>query len=169
MLLMLLNRWLEDTRVAQLMNFVNPGNAGTSFRQIKYLKSGVKLLSCNIFHPLFHTQAAHVKDKGQDVPKQQIRRCSGESAEIRTDHGGQQSQREPAASSSFPQKVESPRVPTAQRGKSHQAPTGDTQTSKFTMTSTNTALLISTKSWSGLGSSIFLLSLVRTSTALPLC
>ncbi|TKS81577.1 hypothetical protein D9C73_015682 [Collichthys lucidus] len=61
------------------------------------------------------SQAA--KDQRQDVPKQQIRRHSGEGAEIRTEQGGQQTQnqedQEPATSSLFsPQQVESPPVPT---------------------------------------------------------
>ncbi|XP_059208116.1 organic cation/carnitine transporter 2-like [Centropristis striata] len=49
---------------------------------------------------------------------------------IRTDHGGQQSLREPtASSSSSPQKMESPPAPTAQRGESHRVTAGDTQPS----------------------------------------
>ena len=71
-------------------------------------RSGAQLLSNNIFYLLCHKLAAPVKDKtGQDVPKQQITECSGESAE-----------KDPAMSS-----------PPCQRGESSPATTGDTQPS----------------------------------------
>uniref|UniRef100_A0A0F8ASY6 Uncharacterized protein n=1 Tax=Larimichthys crocea TaxID=215358 RepID=A0A0F8ASY6_LARCR len=102
--LMMLNRWLKDTCATQSINFIDNFNIFWERRHLFKAhgfclnKSGVQLLSSNIFYFLRQTPAATSKDQRQDNPKQQIRRRSGEGAEIRTEQGGQQTQKEPATS-----------------------------------------------------------------------
>ncbi|KAM4539925.1 uncharacterized protein PAE49_020669 [Odontesthes bonariensis] len=127
--LMMLNRWLKDMCAAHSMNFIDNFNIFWGRRHLfkadgfHLNKSGVQLLSSNIFYSLRHTPAAPIKDEtGQNDPKRQIGQCSGEGAETRTDHGGQQIQKEPATSSSSPQDKESSPAPTAQQVESSPAP-----------------------------------------------
>ncbi|KAM4592398.1 uncharacterized protein PAE49_010282 [Odontesthes bonariensis] len=127
--LMMLNRWLKEMCAAHSMNFIDNFNIFWGRRHLfkadgfHLNKSGVQLLSSNIFYSLRHTPAAPIKDKtGQNDPKRQIGQCSGEGAETRTDHGGQQIQKEPATSSSSPQDKESSPAPTAQQVESSPAP-----------------------------------------------
>ncbi|KAK0134097.1 hypothetical protein N1851_030343 [Merluccius polli] len=88
--LLMLNRWLKDTCAAQSVNFIDNFNI---FGERRHLfeadgfclnKSGVQLLSYNIFDFLPQSPAAPAKDKRRDNPKQQIR----------IDHKGQHTERE---------------------------------------------------------------------------
>ncbi|KAK0154528.1 hypothetical protein N1851_003369 [Merluccius polli] len=89
-------------------------------------KSGVQLLSYNIFDFLRRSPAAPAKDKRGDNPKQQIRQPSGEKLlppEIRSDQEGQDTEREVLTSSPLPQHGELPPAPTTQHEESPPAPT----------------------------------------------
>ena len=113
----MLNRWLKDTCASQSVNFIDNFNI---FWECRHLfeadgfclnKSGVQLLSYNIFYFLRQPPAAPAKDKRQDNPKQQIRQPSGEKLlppEMRIDHKGQHTEREALKSSSLPQHEEFP-------------------------------------------------------------
>ncbi|KAK0145679.1 hypothetical protein N1851_015398 [Merluccius polli] len=128
--LLMLNRWLKDTCATQSVNFID-----NIFWERRHLfeadgfclnKSGVQLLSYNIFDFLRQSPAAPAKDKRRDNPKQQIRQPSGEKLlppEIRIDHEGQHTEREALTSSSLPQHKEFPPAPTAQHEESPPAPT----------------------------------------------
>ncbi|KAK0145332.1 hypothetical protein N1851_009220 [Merluccius polli] len=130
--LLMLNRWLKDTCAAQSVNFIDNFK---NFWERRHLfeadgfclnKSGVQLLSYNIFDFLRQSPAAPAKDKRRDNPKQQIRQPSGEKLlppEIRIDHEGQHTEREALTSSSLPQHEEFPPAPTAQHEESPPAPT----------------------------------------------
>ncbi|KAK0135342.1 hypothetical protein N1851_028819 [Merluccius polli] len=145
---------------AQSVNFIDNFNI---FWECRHLfegdgfclnKSGVQLLSYNIFDFLRQSPAAPAKDKRRDNPKQQIRQPSGEKLlppEIRIDHEGQHTEREALTSSSLTQHEEfvpspvsptggvspspnsqheeSPPAPTAQQVESPSAPPGDSQLS----------------------------------------
>ena len=127
----MLNRWLKDTCAAQSVNFIDNFNIFWERRHLFEadgfcLKSGVQLLSYNIFYFLRQSPAAPAKDKRRDNPKQQIRQPSGEKLlppEIRIDHEGQHTEREALTSSSLPQHEEFPPAPTAQHEESPPAPT----------------------------------------------
>ncbi|KAK0136531.1 hypothetical protein N1851_027347 [Merluccius polli] len=89
-------------------------------------KSGVQLLSYNIFDFLRRSPAAPAKDKRRDNPKQQIRQPSGQKLllpEIRSDQEGQDTEREVLTSSPLPQHEELPPAPTTQYEESPPAPT----------------------------------------------
>ncbi|KAK0139533.1 hypothetical protein N1851_023592 [Merluccius polli] len=81
--LLMLNRWLKDTCAAQSVNFIDNFNIFWERRHLFEAdgfclnKSGVQLLSYNIFDFLRRSPAAPAKDKRRD-PKQQIRQPSGE-------------------------------------------------------------------------------------------
>ncbi|KAK0131515.1 hypothetical protein N1851_033772 [Merluccius polli] len=129
--LLMLNRWLKDTCAAQSVNFIDNFNI---FGERRHLfeadgfclnKSGVQLLSYNIFDFLHRSPAAPAKDKRRDNPKQ-IRQPSGEKLlppEIRSDHEGQHTEREALTSSSLPQHEEFPPAPTTQQEESPPART----------------------------------------------
>ena len=130
--LLMLNRWLKDTCAAQSVNFIDNFNIFWERRHLFEAdgfclnKSGVQLLSYNIFYFLRQSPAAPAKDKKWDNPKQQIRQPSGEKLlppEIRIDHEGQHNEREALTSSSLPQHKEFPPAPTAQHEESPPAPT----------------------------------------------
>ncbi|KAK0143692.1 hypothetical protein N1851_018111 [Merluccius polli] len=100
--LLMLNRWFKDTCAAQSVNFIDNFNIFWERRQLFEAdefclnKSGVQLLSYNIFDFLRQSPAAPAKDKRRDNPKQQIRQPSGEKLlppEIRIDHEGQHTER----------------------------------------------------------------------------
>ncbi|KAK0131770.1 hypothetical protein N1851_022873 [Merluccius polli] len=129
--LLMLNRWLKDTCAAEV-NFIDNFNIFWERRHLFEAdgfclnKSGVQLLSYNIFDFLRRSPAAPAKDKRRDNPKQQIRQPSGEKLlppEIRSDHEGQHTEREALTSSSLPQHEESPPAPTTQHEESPPAPT----------------------------------------------
>ncbi|KAK0151164.1 hypothetical protein N1851_007738 [Merluccius polli] len=161
--LLMLNRWLKATCAAQSVNFIDNFNIFWERRHLFeadgfYLnKSGVQLLSYNIFVFLRRSPAAPAKDKRQDNPKQQIRQPSGQNLlppEIRSDHEGQHTEREVLTSSSLPQHEElppapttqheeSPPAPTAQQVESPSAPPGDSQLSP---TGTPSSLSLSPRS-----------------------
>ena len=128
--LLMLNRWLKDTCAAQSVNFIDNFKFFWERRHLFEAdgfclnKSGVQLLSYNIFNFLRQSPAAPAKDKRRDNPKQQIRQPSGEKLlppEIRIDHEGQHTEREALTSSSLPQHEEFP--PTTQHEESPPAPT----------------------------------------------
>ncbi|KAK0136699.1 hypothetical protein N1851_027107 [Merluccius polli] len=130
--LLMLNRWLKDTCAAQSVNFIDNFNIFWERRHLFEAdgfclnKSGVQLLSYNIFDFLRQSPAAPAKDKRRDNPKQQIRQPSGEKLlppEIRIDHEGQHTESEALTSSSLPQHEEFPPAPTAQNEESPPAPT----------------------------------------------
>ncbi|KAK0133164.1 hypothetical protein N1851_031450 [Merluccius polli] len=129
--LLMLNRWLKDTCAAQSVNFIDNFNIFWERRHLFEAdgfclnKSGVQLLSYNIFDFLRRSPAAPAKDKRRDNPKQQIRQPSGQKLllpEIRSDHEGQHTEREALTSSSLPQHKESPPAPTTQQEESPPAP-----------------------------------------------
>ncbi|KAK0133055.1 hypothetical protein N1851_031570 [Merluccius polli] len=100
--LLMLNRWLKDTCAAQSVNFIDNFNIFWERRHLFEAdgfclnKSGVQLLSYNIFDFLRRSPAAPAKDKRRDNPKQQIRQPSGQKLllpEIRSDHEGQHTER----------------------------------------------------------------------------
>ncbi|KAK0150773.1 hypothetical protein N1851_008116 [Merluccius polli] len=82
--LLMLNRWLKDTCVTQSVNFIDNFNIFWERRHLFEAdgfclnKSGVQLLSYNIFDFLRQSPAAPAKDKRRDNQKQQIRQPSGE-------------------------------------------------------------------------------------------
>ena len=128
--LMMLNRWLKDTCAAHSVNFIDNFNIFWERRHLFKAdgfclnKSGVRLLSSNIFYFVRQTPAAPAKDKKQDVPKQQIRRRSGDdllSPGLRTNPERQQTQKE--VTSSSPQHEESSPPPKAQHEEFPPAPT----------------------------------------------
>ncbi|KAK0143091.1 hypothetical protein N1851_018791 [Merluccius polli] len=128
----MLNRWLKDTCAAQSVIFIDNFNIFWERRHLFEAdgfclnKSGVQLLSYNIFDFLRRSPAAPAKDKRRDNPKQQIRQPSGEKLlppEIRSDHEGQHTEREALTSSSLPQHEELPPAPTTQHEESPPAPT----------------------------------------------
>ncbi|KAK0150571.1 hypothetical protein N1851_008323 [Merluccius polli] len=130
--LLMLNRWLKDTCAAQSVNFIDNFNIFWERRHLFEAdgfclnKSGVQLLSYNIFDFLRRSPAAPAKDKRRDNPKQQIRQPSGQKLlppEIRSDHEGQHTEREVLTSSSLPQHEELPPAPTTQHEESPPAPT----------------------------------------------
>ncbi|KAK0143284.1 hypothetical protein N1851_018600 [Merluccius polli] len=130
--LLMLNRWLKDTCAAQSVNFIDNFNIFWERRHLFEAdglclnRSGVQLLSYNIFDFLRRSPAAPAKDKRGDNPKQQIRQPSGEKLlppEIRSDHEGQHTEREALTSSSLPQHEEFPPAPTTQQEESPPAPT----------------------------------------------
>ncbi|KAK0156136.1 hypothetical protein N1851_000584 [Merluccius polli] len=134
--LLMLNRWLKDTCAAQSVNFIDNFNIFWERRHLFEAdgfclnKSGVQLLSYNIFDFLRRSPAAPAKDKRRDNPKQQIRQPSGEKLpEIRSDHEGQHTEREALTTSSLPQHEEFPPAPTTQQEESPPAPPGDSQLS----------------------------------------
>ncbi|KAK0151822.1 hypothetical protein N1851_006803 [Merluccius polli] len=129
--LLMLNRWLKDTCAAQSVNFIDNFNIFWERRHLFEAdgfclnKSGVQLLSYNIFDFLRRSPAAPAKDKRRDNPKQQIRQPSGQKLllpEIRSDHEGQHTEGEALTSSSLPQHEESPPAPTTQQEESPPAP-----------------------------------------------
>ncbi|KAK0131399.1 hypothetical protein N1851_033892 [Merluccius polli] len=129
--LLMLNRWLKGTCAAQSVNFIDNFNIFWERRHLFEAdgfclnKSGVQLLSYNIFDFLRRSPAAPAKDKRRDNPKQQIRQPSGQKLllpEIRSDHEGQHTEREALTSSSLPQHEESPPAPTTQQEESPPAP-----------------------------------------------
>ncbi|KAK0148551.1 hypothetical protein N1851_011108 [Merluccius polli] len=129
--LLMLNRWLKDTCAAQSVNFIDNFNIFWERRHLFEAdgfclnKSGVQLLSYNIFDFLRRSPAASAKDKRRDNPKQQIRQPSGQKLllpEIRSDHEGQHTEGEALTSSSLPQHEESPPAPTTQQEESPPAP-----------------------------------------------
>ncbi|KAK0155797.1 hypothetical protein N1851_001700 [Merluccius polli] len=130
--LLMLNRWLKDTCAAHSVNFIDNFNIFWERRHLFEAdgfclnKSGVQLLSYNIFDFLRQSPAAPAKDKRRDNPKQQIRQPSGEKLlppEIRIDHEGQHTEREALTSSSLTQQEEFPPATTAQQVESPPAPT----------------------------------------------
>ncbi|KAK0144576.1 hypothetical protein N1851_017029 [Merluccius polli] len=144
--LLMLNRWLKDTCAAQSVNFIDNFNFFWERRHLFEAdgfclnKSGVQLLSYNIFDFLRRSPAAPAKDKRRDNPKQQIRQPSGQKLllpEIRSDQEGQDTEREVLTSSPLPQHEELPPAPTtqheesppAQQVESPPAPPGDSQLS----------------------------------------
>ena len=134
--LLMLNRWLKDTCAAQSVNFIDNFNIFWERRHLFEAdgfclnKSGVQLLSYNIFYFLHQSPAAPAKDKRRDNTKQQIRQPSGEKLlppEIRINHEGQHTEREALTSSSLPQHKEfppSPNSPTWGVSPSPNNPTG---------------------------------------------
>ena len=72
----MLNRWLKDTCAAQSVNFIDNFNIFWERRHLFEAdgfclnKSGVQLLSYNIFDFLRQSPAAPAKDKRRDNPKQ---------------------------------------------------------------------------------------------------
>ncbi|KAK0142424.1 hypothetical protein N1851_019869 [Merluccius polli] len=130
--LLMLNRWLKDTCAAQSVNFIDNFNIFWERRHLFEAdgfclnKSGVQLLSYNIFDFVRRSPAAPAKDKRRDNPKQQIRQPSGEKLlppEIRSDHEGQHTEREALTSSFLPEQEKFPPAPTAQHEESPPAPT----------------------------------------------
>ncbi|KAK0137852.1 hypothetical protein N1851_025934 [Merluccius polli] len=96
------NSWLKDTCAAQSVNFIDNFNFFWERRHLFEAdgfclnKSGVQLISYNIFDFLRRSPAAPAKDKRRDNPKQQIRQPSGQKLllpEIRSDHEGQHTER----------------------------------------------------------------------------
>ena len=109
-------------------------------------KSGVQLLSYNIFDFLRQSPAAPAKDKRRDNPKQQP---SGEKLlppEIRIDHEAQHTEREALTSSSLPQHEEFPPAPTAQHEESLPAPTTQQEESPPAPTGDSNSLSFSPRS-----------------------
>ncbi|KAK0153206.1 hypothetical protein N1851_005112 [Merluccius polli] len=130
----MLNRWLKDTCAAQSVNFIDNFNIFWERRHLFEAdgfclnKSGVQLLSYNIFDFLRRSPAAPAKDKRRDNPKQQIRQPSGEKLlppEIRSDHEGQHTERE-ALTPNIPTGgvSPSPNTPTSGVSPSPNNPTG---------------------------------------------
>ena len=73
--LLMLNRWLKDTCAAQSVNFIDNFYIFWERRHLFEAdgfclnKSGVQLLSYNIFYFLRQSPAAPAKDKRRDNPK----------------------------------------------------------------------------------------------------
>ena len=128
--LLMLNRWLKATCAAQSVNFIDNFNIFWERRHLFKAdgfclnKSGVRLLTSNIFYSVHHTPVPPFKDTRQNKLKQLIRQpLEGEILvpEISFEQTSQLCQEEESLLPSSPRKEESP--PVATRGNIHSPPT----------------------------------------------
>ena len=128
--LLMLNRWLKATCTAQSVNFIDNFNIFWERRHLFKAdgsclnKSGVRLLTSNMFYSVHHTPVPPFKDSRRDNPKQLMRQpLEGELLvpEISFEQTSQLCQEEESLLQSLPPKEEY--TPVSTRRNIHSPPT----------------------------------------------